>query len=371
MSATPEQLEMDLVPPAVRRKIEEMSKFTAPDPNDAGNPAPDAGTPPPAEPAPAPVPPVEPPKPPEEPAAPASAAPAVTSTPPAEPPKTLAELATPEMTTEQRYKIMEGLQKAIGRDLSRAQREASALREEVAALKAQLAAAPTAAPAPGAPPSHAQQDKSQLETRLKESLGAANVADMVEYLRQQGFAVTQDLKSIESRVGTVVDSVHMSATERFNTEMDQLTNGKWRQINVEPGFRDFLAEEDGYTGRSKHEGAMHFLQTHDAPRLARYFADYMAKTASGAPAAAPAAPAGPKLDLKKLASPAATPAGNNPLADERPMVRASEFKKFDADVRAGKYYSNDPAEHAKLQKAMAAEQARLDEAHRSNRVVAG
>lgn len=364
-AATERQEDWDLIPPAVRAKVEEMSKFTSPDPNapkeDEEKP-PAAGEPETPEPAPVQSAPSEP-EPKKE--------PDTTPAPAAQPldlsKLTFADLASEEMTKEQRYKIMEGMQRAIGRDLSRAQREANALRGEVEALKQQLNAR-TVAPTPAAPTPGTAAPSDGHES-LKEAFGEKNLMDMVQFLRSQGFAVTQDVQQISQRVGQVGSVVEATAYSRFEDTMSSLTDGQWLTVNEDPRFIAWTEEPEGRTGIPRIEFMKRALAERNATALAPYFTDFIAEF-GGAPAEAAPAPR-PTIDKKKLAAPKATPAATRIVDAEKPMVKVSEFTKLEADVRAGKYTSDDPVKQVELTKQLAAERARLDEAQRSNRVVAG
>ena len=350
MTTELEQQEQDLIPPAVRRRIEEMSKFTTPDPNAEPKDEVTPATPETPEPVPATVTPEPEPK-------------KESATPPAEP-TTLAEVATEEMTKEQRYKIMEGMQKSIGRELRQARAEAQALRDEVQALKTQT----TARPAATTPPADPDLVGSGLE-ELKEAFGEKNLMEMVKFLRMQGFAVTQDLQQVQQQVGQVSQSMASSVTERFESEMDGYTNGRWRTTNVDPRFVKYSNEIEGRTGIPRLEFMKRYLAEQNAPMLAQFFVDFDAAVGDAvAPGAQPKVPA---LDKRKFAAPKATSTAAAPLSEDKPMVKFSEFGKLEADVRAGKYTSDDPEKQKTLQEKLVAEQARLNEAQRSGRMVQG
>ena len=344
--------DMALIPPAVRKRIAEMSKFTTPDPNAEPKDESTAGTPPTAEPAPADVTPEPEPEPKKD-----------EVTPPAEP-QTFAEVATEEMTKEQRYKIMEGMQKAIGRDLRQARAEANALRGEVEALKAQVTARP-AAPA-AVSQTQAPQPLEGMD-ELKEAFGEKNLQDMVKFMRSQGFVVSQDLQQVNAQVGQVAQSVASSAQERFDSQMEDYTEGRWRTINTDSRFIDYMNEPEGRTGISRLEFAQRYLAEQNAPMLAQFFVDFDAAVGE-APAPAPKVPA---LDKKKFAAPKATASATAPLGDDKPVVKTSDFTKLEADMRAGKYSSDDTEKQKVLTAKFEAEQARLNEAQRTGRVVRG
>jgi hypothetical protein len=362
-TAATEQQDWDLIPPAVRAKMEEMAKFTAPDPNAAaeeGVQPPVAGEPATPEPAPAPVTPLEPKK--EE----AAPAPAQAT----DEPQTFQDLATEEMTKEQRYKRMEGLHKAIGRDLSRSQRDTQALQAEVEALKAQLASRATA---PAAVPAAAPAELSTEDAELLEALGEKNVQGlekrMERYLKARGFVVTQDLQPLEQRVGKVSQSVETSTYTVFENDMDAFTDGKWKQLNVDPAFIAYTQEFEGRTRTPRIEIMRDALARRDAAMLAPFFTDFEAEQSAAPAATAPVVK--PKLDKKALAAPKATPAATVLPEGEKPTVKMSEWTQFSADVRAGKFVSDDPVQHKQLQDKMRLEQARLDEAQRSGRLIPG
>lgn len=251
-------------------------------------------------------------------------------------PTTLKDVATEEMTKEQRYKIMEGIQKAAGRDLSRAQAEARALREELAALNARIATAtsvqPTNAPAKAA---DAGGTSNELREQVAEAFGAENVDKFFRLMRQEGFVAKPDLDEIRGEVGSVARNVAQSAQDRFQNTMEDLAPG-WTKINEDPKFIEYMNEEEGRSGMSRLDFAKLHLGRLDAPRLAQYFVDFGASN-SGTPA-----PAAAKLDKKKFAAPPSTPAtGKEPEEkDVAQPVKASDMERFSREVIIEKYKGN-------------------------------
>ena len=359
---------LDLVPEIVRRKAAEMDAFIKGETAKMTEGVPAGETEPAKAPEPVKTPPEPPPAQPQALETTPPVPPAEPSAPPKPAPTTFAEVVTEEMTKDQRYKIMEGIQKATGRDLSRAQRENQALRDELEALKRQISA-PPAAPISQPAQVAAPAADPEAETRLAEALGAANLKDLVAHLRAQGFAVTDDLKKVQDQVGTVSRTISMTAQEQFTKDMNDLTNGKWDAINKDPKFIDWMNEEDGYSGLSRREAAQNHANRMDAHKLARYFVDFAGSQAATAPTATTSTS---KLDKKSLASPPATPVADTKLDDQPKMVKVSEFKQFAENVRAGKYQDlRDPEKHKQLQAKMYAEQERLDTAQRLGHVTQG
>jgi len=253
------------------------------------------------------------------------------------PAMTFKEVATEEMTAEQRYKVLEGMHKAEAREARRAKEEKAALEAEIAALKAAPAVIPPA-PLPIDP---------AMKTRLEEQFGEQNLQDLLSLVRT---SVVPDIESVKGELGNIAKLSKQSSLETFEGRLDDLVP-EWRKINLDPKFVEYMNEEEGNTGMSRLGFANKHMAEHNAPRLARYFAEF-------APSDTPAA----KVDKKKLTAPPATPARERTPRepDEVPPVRLSEIKQFAEDVKLGKYRDK-PAEIAALQ-------AKIDAAMRANRI---
>lgn len=247
------------------------------------------------------------------------------------PPTSLKDVATDEMTKEQRYKIMEGIQKAAGRDLSRALADNRDLRAQLDAMQAQisaLSAAKAVAPTPNE--KTAGVSSSELRDQVAEAFGAENVEKFFALMRQEGFVAKPDLDEIRGEVSTVSRNVVQSAQERFQTSMEELAPN-WTRINEDPKFIEYMHEEEGRTGMSRLDFAKLHLGRFDAPRLAQYFVDFVNTTDS--------APAAKKLDKKKFAAPPSTPpSGKEPEEKgEKQLVKSSDMAQFAREVIIQKY----------------------------------
>ena len=248
-------------------------------------------------------------------------------------PASLSAVATEEMTKEQRYKVMEGIQKAAGRDLSRANAEARALREEVAALQSRISALSAAPPAPQVAPQADPAAANVLREQVAEAFGSENVDKFFQLMRQEGFVAKQDLDAIRGEVGNVARNVVQSAQDKFQGTMDDLAPG-WMQINQEPKFIEYMNEEEGRTGMSRLEFAKLHLDRQDAHRLAQYFMDY--GEAVGVPLPA-------KLNKKKFAAPPSTPASGKVPAEKEAgaMLKTSDMARFAREVIISRYGGNE------------------------------
>ena len=263
--------------------------------------------------------------------------------PPAEPvkaePKSFSDVATEEMTKEQRYKIMEGIQKAAGRDLSRAQSETRTLRAQLDTLQERVTSMSAAPPAPQAVAQGSPAvATNELREQVAEAFGAENVEKFFQLMRQEGFVAKQDLDAVRGEVGNVARNVVQDAQDKFQSAMEDLAPG-WLQINQDPKFIEHMNEEEGNTGMTRLEFAKLHLDRRDAPRLARYFVGYGAtdETAPGDPPA--------KLNKRKFAAPPSTPAsGKEPVEEaSASTVKASDMARFAREVIISKYGGNDKA----------------------------
>jgi hypothetical protein len=272
-------------------------------------------------------------------------------------PATFSEGATDEMSKEQRYKVLEGMHRRAEREAGTLRSELAALREHVQSLETKLATAPPLVATPIAAPD------GEAKGRLLESFGAQNTADLVAMLRAEGFVVTKDLEPVREGVERVTKTIATTAQSEFYTTLQGLVPD-YEAKNADPKFGEFLDSEEGHTGQTRREIAKRHIANGDPHRLAAIFIAFDQ---------APAAPVKPGLDKKKFAAPPATAAAAAVIKeDEGPVkVKTSEFTRFAADVRAGKFTGATPEDHVVKQKAMNVERERLETARREGRVVEG
>ena len=276
-----------------------QNKPNPPDPN--VTPPPDPGTPPsdpnappvtPPEPAPSVVPPV---------------------TPPAAPPE-------PDYSKEA-YLTLQGKYNA----------EVPRLYSEIADLKIRMAemvqshVAP-APPAP-APPEDEPASIKYMRKELPEFEGA--VTFLATKIADEKLAAK--LKEIDGRVGQVEATTTETAGNIFYKYLDDNVKN-WRAINNDPGFLNWLSQQDRYTGAQKSQLLQGAYNRFDGITVANFFSDYVKEKSPATPPAAPPAP-----DITKFV---ATPPGTTtpPAAPppEETMSRG-DVKKFYDDVAAGKF----------------------------------
>ena len=279
--------------------------------------------------------------------------------PPKEEPKaptTFKEVATEEMTKEQRYKVLEGMQQASDRKARTARTEVEALQARIAELEGKLAAAPE----PKAPAKTVPTADPEARTRLASVIGAESIPDMIAVLREHGFVISQDLNPVKDEVDRVSATVTRTAQDKFTTTLADLVPD-FEEKNKDPGFIAFMNEPEGRTGIPRKQFAAQHVKNRDAVSLAGYFLDYDA-TVEAPPTAKPAAP---KLDKKKLASPPATPTGARIPDEPREVepVNESEVVRFRKDLITGKYAGRD-AEVLTVNK-------RIDAAQRAGKIIIG
>lgn len=327
---------MSALPKAVVKQIEEANRLAeqlnkqrldgqAPPPPPDGTPAPDPG-----------------------------AQPAAASPPPdggTPPPNPSAE------GWEQKYKVLQGKYNA---EVPRLQRQVNEQNSTLEQLKAQLTAtqgmlsalAQNRVAAPGGQgPAPAAPAKLVKDEEVQEF--GADLTDFIKRVAQEAVlpAVDQKLQPVQQQVAEVrqtatkvVERSVQSDHERLLATLDRDIAG-WRQQNNDPGFLDWLAQPDPYSGVARGDLLRQAYEGFDAPRIVAFFKGYRNEHAVVTPPAPAAAPAEPDASQRKLedfvapGTPKAGATGAQTGAGKRTWTQA-EIKQFYDDAASGKFRTN-------------------------------
>lgn len=326
---------MSALPKAVQKQIEEANRLAeqlakerqtpTPPPPD-GTPAPDQGAPP-----------------------------AAASPPPDEgtpPPTPAAE------GWEQKYRVLQGKYNA---EVPRLQRQVNEQNSTLEQLKAQLTAtqgmlaalAQNRVPAPGQGqgPAPAAPAKLVKDEEVKEF--GEDLTDFIKRVAQEAVlpAVDQKLQPVQQQVAEVRQSASKVAERSVQSEHEKLLATLdreipgWRQQNNDPGFLDWLAQVDLFSGAKRGDLLRQAYEGFDAPRIVAFFKGYRNEHAVVTPPAPAAAPAEPDASQRKLdefvapGTPKAGPTGAQTGAGKRTWTQA-EIKQFYDDAAAGKFRNN-------------------------------
>jgi hypothetical protein len=330
---------MSALPKAVQKQIEEANRLAeqlnkqrldgqAPPPPD-GTPVPDSGN------------------------TPAAAAPDA-GQPPADGGQP-ANSATPAPAAEgweQKYRVLQGKYNA---EVPRLQRQVNEQNSTLEQFKAQLTATQgmlsalangrVAAPA-GQGPAPAAQTKLVKDEEVNEF--GADLTDFIKRVAQDALlpAIDQKLQPVQQQVAEVRQSATKVAErsaqsdhERLLATLDQQIKG-WRQQNNDPGFLDWLAQPDPFSGLARGSLLRQAYEGFDVPRIVAIFEGYRNEHAVVTPPPAPAAAeAAPQKRLDDFVAPGTPKAGSTGAQDGagKRIWTQAEIKRFYDDCTAGKF----------------------------------
>lgn len=271
-------------------------------------------------------------------------------------------LVTPEMSKEQRYKVIAGMQRA----------ESKRFRETTAALERQIEEL-RAAPKPAAPvatagtPAPVVSADSEAELKALEadlSSGAGDYHTKLErWMQLKGYVrkadldpLKQEVQAVRGEVGGVAKTVQATTQDVFLRELGDMAPD-YEVKNKMPGFKEFLDTRPPGSLYTYKESAMRANSEGNAAALAEIFNLY-------SPDSAPAVPtpvASSKKPNPKLASPPRTtgaPPAPKPAAQPE-MLKESDYIKLATDAQNGKYSSDDPVKDGELKAKLASEKLRF------------
>ncbi len=273
--------------------------------------------------------------------------------PPA-PPSTPAEFET-EL---QRVRSAEGRKRAqLEQQLGNAADRIAILEQMVQELQQTRTASPP--PAPAAPPP-------QLITPEERDNFGPEMLDVVGRRAQE--AISPQLAELRAMMDTLkqevtgtVQTVKQTTRQGMLAALDQALPD-WRQINVTPEFKAWLALPDPYFGVSRHSALLTAFEKNDTPRVLNFFKGFVSDLAAQAPAEPPAtvqppAPAAPaKPSLETLAAPGRARTSAQPNAPtEKQIITTADINAFYTAVRQG-YYRGREAEKIALEQELFAAQ---------------
>lgn len=248
-------------------------------------------------------------------------------------PQKVEEIVTPPVKSEdfeQKYRTLEGKYKA---EIPRYQQELSDLRTKFTALETQLAEA------------NEKLNNSQT-AKASEEIDAdiqglegydPKVAEVIRKIKKDS---DEKVKNLESKFGKASEEKSKSIESetdsirliRFDEEMKSLGVPDWKEIDVDPGFADYLNEPLAYTGHTKLQHLKEAAHQRNAKIAAQFFLDYKKSKAEAPPTK------DSQGNLKKSVAPPKGGAGAPPIKTGQPTGLTREsYTKFMNDTARGKY----------------------------------
>jgi hypothetical protein len=214
------------------------------------------------------------------------------------------------------------------------------LQGQVAELQMQLANAQRA-PAPGA-----AADPKDVETWGEDLLQAARRQARAE-LQGEISSLRNELTQIKATTTNVNQAVSRQSLE---AQLSSLVGPDWQTINNDQRFVVWLAEQDLFSGKRRHDMLIAARDAGDANRVAAFFNAYKQHTAGHTPpSSAPAhTPAGASpVTLESLAAPGPGREIGNGADSGRQLITQREIAQFYSDVNKGKYAGREAEKQAR------------------------
>jgi hypothetical protein len=270
-----------------------------------------------------------------EPPAPAPAEPPLTTQPsdPAPPP------APAKDNWEHAYKSMKGR-------FDRSEEQKSAMRDQLNAMQDQLDELRRAPP-----PKKKDLEFERLVTdKDREDYGEDLLQVVGRKAKEELNPLITSLKDrideLEGQLRGTHNKVHLTERERLFDVMDERLP-KWRELNKDPEFLNWLALPDLYSGAIRKQLLHAAFEQNSAPRVLAFFQGFLSEAAGDSarvePTPSPVLPAPPtsQVRLEDLAAPgrAKSAAAHAPV--EKPLISRAQIRTFYTDVANGKYAGRD------------------------------
>lgn len=160
----------------------------------------------------------------------------------------------------------------------------------------------------------------------------------VATLRANEADLKSQIKELKGQLGNVSERQVVSDKDRFLASLGQQVSD-WEQINVDPGFLNWLQEVDPVYGIPKHVALNNAYENFDVARVATIFKAYKQTLAP----AAPAPQQNRQQELQRQVAPTRTRTTSQPDDNmDKPMFSNRDIEKFYSDWRRG-YYTDDEA----------------------------
>lgn len=278
--------------------------------------------------------------------APAASEPAASATPPASAEPAAEPTPVPTPDWEQRYKVLQGKYNA---EVPRLQGQVKELTENTRRMAEQLTATQSLlatlsadrAPTPGADAGRQPEGRSQARLVKEEEIKefGPDLIDVVRRIAREEQAtlipeIDRRLEPVAKQLQTVSQSADQIgqrvARQDQQSVLDFLAEQvpDWKKQNEDPGFLEWLLQEDPYAGVQRDALLQRAFQANDGPRVVAFFKGYQTEHAAVTPTP-PSTPAvkptkGPQKKLDALVAPGTprvAPAGAQEGSGKRRWTR--------------------------------------------------
>lgn len=242
----------------------------------------------------------------------------------------------PDEKWAHKYHTLKGMYDAEVPRLHSELREMKAQLQQLAADNAELRETKTA-PAPTAESLITDEDKEAFGPDLIDLIERATEAK-VATLRATEADLRSQVKELKGQLGNVTERQVVSDKDRFLVGLGQQVSD-WEQINVDPGFLNWLQEVDPVYGIPKNVALNNAYENLDVTRVANIFKAYKQLITP----AAPPPTQNRQQELQRQVAPTRTRTTSQPNEGmDKPIFSTQDIEKFYSDWRRG-YYTDDEA----------------------------
>ena len=260
----------------------------------------------------------------------------------------------PEVELEmQRIRSAEGRKRADLVNQINAQNDRMAILEQtIQELRTAQPAAPTPPPAPTR--LITEQEANEFGPEMLDVMGRRAKETISPELAE----LRSMMQSLEQKVTGTVSTIAKSAKQMMLDGLDRALPD-WRQINLTPEFKQWLALQDPLFGVSRNSALQQAYAQNDTARVLAFFKGFVSELAATTPDQAvvdPPAPAPAKPSLETLAAPGRARTSAQPNAPaEKQIITTADIDAFYDAVRRGLYNGREAEKEALEQELFAAQ----------------
>lgn len=248
-----------------------------------------------------------------------------------------------EQTWERKFKSLQGRIEADQRNRQAETARLNQLENLLASLQAQGKSAKPAAPA-----------ELKAEKLITDAEAEEYGNDLLDVMgRRTKEVITPELQAINLKLSMLQDRVDgatkVITKQQQGTLYQSLAQAvpEWRAINHSAEFKNWLQNQDPYSGKKRHDMLMDAFTRQDTRLVVNFFQGFLTEAASLAPhSASPGTVTTPlpgngqgngQPSLADYAAPGRARSGPAPTPTDKPVWTTASISKFMADKLAGKF----------------------------------
>ena len=237
-----------------------------------------------------------------------------------------------EVDYEQKFKTLDGKYKAevprLYEEKNKEKARADELAQRIAKLEDDIAKSKTV------------ESSKEIDADLAElELDYPSVAKALKKIKDDNKEKLKSIRDefqtgVKTELDTVKVDINSAKLDKFDMDMRELGVSDWKQLDLDPKFKDWLSEEVPYTGSTKLDFIQNHAKNRNAKEVAKFFLDYKKSLA------------GPDEEVKdtghnkmdKYIAPPKGKSGTAPnLPGESTGLTREAYKKFMDESTTGKF----------------------------------